>query len=264
MKAITKLAVIILAACMLISFCAGCRFGIQLEPVPYSANNMELYTIAAFSIPYADEMGTSVSLIEKDSWGRKLFCVRFGKSLFYGQQADTGGWMYAFVICQKSDKEKTYYYEDECFRIYQSNDLFTENEQRELKERNDWNCTLNDDKMCSRRIIKAGESKLSATVLGLNDSLDISMHLDDLFRENHSFDKQYLFSDYLDCDSSGKSLGIVWGYSPNEAGDIEVDAYFVMVDKDCLDTKEAKITKINDSLHFWTELKQFKADNGWG
>ncbi len=225
---------------------------------------MELYTIAAFSIPYADEMGTTVELIEKDPYGRALFCVRFGNSLFYDQQAEKDGWMYAYVICQRSDKQETYYYEDECFRLYRSGDMFTEDEQRELKEQNDWNRSLIEAKMTSRRIIERGCSKLSATVLGTDEGLNISMHLDDVFKENHSLSKQYVFSDYLDCDSYGNSIGIVWGYSTNEAGGVDVDAYFIMAERDCISTKEARIAKINDRVHFWKELKQFKADNGWG
>lgn len=54
---IIKKACVILVVGMLLPMCAGCRFNIAFEPGPYSGDHMELYTIAAFSIPFADQMG---------------------------------------------------------------------------------------------------------------------------------------------------------------------------------------------------------------
>ena len=61
---------VIFVACMLVFVLSGCRCGIALEPGNYDRNNMELYTIAAFSIPHADFVGTKIKPIEGDSYGR--------------------------------------------------------------------------------------------------------------------------------------------------------------------------------------------------
>lgn len=242
--------------------CKGC---IPMEPSPYDSNNMELYTIAAFSIPYADDMGTSIAIIESDKYGRVLFQVQFGYSLFYRELSDekNNNWLYAYGICQKSDQKRTYYYEDDCFQIYRNKDEFTIKQQNELKELNDWDLPLIIDKMTSRTIIPSGGSKLDSTVLGLNEGLSISMRLDDLFAENESMNKPFVFSEYLDCDQEGKSIGVVWGYSKNENDELEIEAYFIMVEKDCLTSRKARIAPIHDTLHFRKELKAFKKENGW-
>ena len=262
MKKTIKFITILVVLTLLLSF-AGCGCGLQFEPGPYSDNNMELYTIAAFSIPFADEMGTSVEIMEKDSYGRILFGVRFGSSLFYQKRSDEQEWMYGYVICQKYDKENTYYYEDDCFRIYYSEDMFTSSEQKELKDINDWDAPLNDEKMTSRNIIKKGKTKLSATPLGSDKSSSVSMNLDDVFLKNHPMSEQNVYSEYLDCDKNGNSIGIVWTYSTSPAGDIEVEAYFIIVGKDVLDTNNASIERIKDTLRFWEEIKRFKQENGW-
>ena len=242
-----------------------CKDSIALEPAPYDSNNMELYTIAAFSIPYADDMGTSITTIESDNYGRVLFQVQFGYSLFYHESSDAkNNWLYAYGICQKSDQERTYYYEDDCFQIYKNKDEFTIKQQNELKELNDWGSPLIMDKMTSRIIIPSGNSKLNSTVLGLNEGLSISMRLDDLFLENGSINKDHVFARYLDCDEEGNSIGVVWGYSKTEKEAPEIEAYFIMVRRNCLVTRKAEIVPINDTLHFWKELKDFKTKVSWG
>ena len=271
MKRIIKSAAAVLVICTILTSLAGCRFGIQLEPTPYGANNMELYTIAAFSIPYADKPGTKIESIEKDAYGRVLFRVRFKTMVLYFQNEPRNEQMFAYVVCQKSDRKRTYYYEDDCFRLYLTDAMFTESEQTELKEINDWGKPLNEEKMTSRQIIKKAKNKLNATVLGLDKGLDVSLWLGEAFLKLHPLDKQYIDKVYLDCDSAGNSLGLVWGYQRNDNDEVELEAYFVMVKKDGLTIKDAKLAAVNgvqiqeisDTLHFQEELKQFKADNNW-
>lgn len=251
---------VIVSFAVLVLF-TGC---FTLEPKPYDKNNMELYTIAAYSIPYADEMGTTIQIVDKDDYGRVLFQIRFGTQLLYRQTDFSDNYLYAYAICQKSDRNRTYYYEDDCLRVYNTSAEFTEYEQEELKELNDWNKPLSNDKMTARTIISSGKNKLSATVLGLDKALSISLELDKLFLINHnSIDKEYIYEKYLDCNADGKSIGIVWGCSVAENDTREIEAYFIMVDSDCLETGIATIMPINDMFHYWEELKQFKLDNEW-
>ena len=255
---------LLLIVCMNLFLFTGCR-GIQLEPQPYGGDNMELYTIAAFSIPYADRTGTKIRTIEEDQYGRVLFLVSFRSSGFYYQSEYEK--MYAYAVCQKSDEERTYYYEDDCFLLYLTEDMFTESEQNKLKELNDWDKPLNEAKMTSRQIIEPHDSKLRATSLGFDKAFSVSLHLKAAFLAEHPVDtdRQHVFYKYLDCDAAGKSVGVVWYwyYSDNDSNDTETEAYFIMVDEDCLLTNKAQIAKITDTLHFQDELKMFKAANNW-
>lgn len=263
MRMIKRITGLLLITCMNLFLFTGCR-GIQLEPQPYGGDNMELYTIAAFNIPYVDEFGSAVKIkvLEEDEYGRILFCVSFSSNAFYAPLDSSRPVMYSFAICQKADEGRTYYYEDDCFHLYLTEDEFTTKEKNILLEANDWGKPLNEEKMTSRPIIEPHKNKLSATVIGMDLGLSISMRLDDLFQKVHPTDMT-VHTVYLDCDTEGKSIGIVWYFIEDDSNTTGKDAYFIMVDRDCLQTNKAKISKITDTLHFQEELKQFKETNNW-
>ena len=264
MKSIKKLTILLLLLSIVLSLFGGCHGIIQLEQRPYGKNNMELYSIAAFSIPYADSKGTKIEPMENDSYGRVLFSVCFGSNSFY-YPFEYKQSMYAYVICQKYDETRTYYYEDECFRIYLSEDSFTDNEKNELKAANDWDMPLDENKMTSRTIITPYENKAGATVLGLQKAQLVSSNLVRAFLWNHRLDieQNNVKYAYLDCDNSGKSIGVIWFRLENDGGEATKEAYFIMVEEDCSETKQAKIAEISDTLNFQEELKRFKEANGW-
>ena len=264
MKSIRKLTVLILLLSVALSLFGGCRGIIQLEQRPYGNKNMELYTIAAFSIPYADSKGTKIDTMENDSYGRVLFSVCFGSNSFY-YPFEYKQPLYAYVICQKYDETKTYYYEDECFRIYLTEDSFTDNEKIELKAANDWDMPLNDNRMTSRTIISPYENKTGATVLGLHKAQLVSSSLVSTFLWNRriDIDRDEVKYSYLDCDNGGKSIGVIWFRLENDDAEPTKEAYFMMVEEDCRETKQAKIAEISDMLNFQEELKRFKEANGW-
>ena len=172
--------------CIMVFICfIGC------EPTFYHYNNIELYTIAAYSIPYVDEMGTKIEVLEKDSYDRVLFQVQFGSNKLYTQSRPvetSNTWMYAYVISQKVSNEKVYYYEDECFQLYYEKEAFTESELNQLKDRNDWNRSIDEDRLISKTILSPDVPK---------GYKSFSPYLMDLFNENASMKQTYVFSEFV-------------------------------------------------------------------
>lgn len=252
------LLVLLLTACEFIPIGA-------VEPELYGeSEHMDLYTIAAFSVVGADEMGTSVEPIETDAYGRTLFLATIWNPIFYpGYSNKSGSWVYAFGIQQKANSRFTYYYEDDCFCICLSPEDFTEEEQNRLKELNNWDQPLDEIKLTSRKIIEPKQNKLSVTSLGLQEGSSISNHLVELGKRNTQIKKDHVFAEYLDCDQTGQSIGVFWGYSKNDAGEITVEAYFLFAKKDCIKTGAVSVSPISDTLNYQQELKEFKKDNNW-
>ena len=155
------LLVLLLTACEFVPIGA-------VEPELYGeGGHMDLYTIAAFSVVGADNMGTSVEPIETDAYGRTLFLATIWNPIFYpGYSNKSESRVYAFGIQQKANGRFTYYYEDDCFFICLSPEDFTEEEQNRLKEQNDWDQPLDQKKLTSRKIIEPKQNKLSHLMNG--------------------------------------------------------------------------------------------------
>lgn len=113
-------------------------------------NDSALSICGAYAVPgmyYSDLKGieSTVEVLEKDTYGRIMF-IYSAPSVITEQNES------AVVICQKKTNDFVYFYEDICYEFVET-EITNENTKfLEIKDRNDWNKPLSDEKMTFRRI----------------------------------------------------------------------------------------------------------------
>jgi len=132
-----KKIVLLLTVLLLLS---GCDAGYSRN----SAKNSQYQeAIAIFEKAVALDCGVNlrldtINLLETDHYGRKLFHY----------SVNTDGRYAILLICQKTDGQLAYYYEDICYFVYNRYETgYTEADKNELKERNDWGKPLDEGKL---------------------------------------------------------------------------------------------------------------------
>ena len=260
MMPIIKRMVTVLIILTIASSFSGCYFYMG-TPGPYTGNETALFTMATFSIPECDQIGTRIYRIEADAQGRTLFKIRMGNSPMYFCSFGEKSPLYAFAICQYFDDEKVYYYEDDCWVIFAKEEDFTEAEKELLKERNDWNQTLNYEKMTEKKIIpKDSQGRKNYT-----NEWKIEQDAKETFLKNFSLEEgEYAFAIFLDDDGEGRLFFTV---IVERFNDDVVDASSVRSYLEMIDTKKrgerAVIEQIQDPAHIWEQIKDFKKQNNW-
>lgn len=250
------------------SFVTGCDF--SMEPAYYRGERMDLYTVASFSILGVEAPNTSISVIETDNYGRTLFETRFagdGSDLFYFQKPLRPSWLYAYIVSQKTEQKDVYYYEDECWSVFEKPDDFAEKDKAELLERNDWNKPLDQERMTSRRIIESDQLKTFSTAIydkQFKIQAAANNIVSDFVMEKKDFPYKYL----LDIDKDGRSIFVAWichnnGVEEETNNTVSVTAYFILIRNDCSYDKNTCIYGISDMQHYWRELMDFKKLNSW-
>ena len=178
----------------------------------------EPYRIADANIPLADNLHTSqfdkVAELETDAYGRRYFSYET-YSVLYGAQVEI------HIICQMTKDDEVFYYPDYCYLIREEDAAaFKEDEIACLKEWNDWNRPLEEDKMYSvsysehnEYIANEEEIKLSVLAyLGLDDSYGVNRNgLESLNKK-----EQLFIVNVFPRDSDGNATG---------AGDIYIILY---------------------------------------
>lgn len=128
---------------LLIALC-GCSF--SLPGSPQNTGYIAPYYIAQANVPFADYLHTSrwdyVEKIDEDSFGREYFLYRT-YSRFLKKDIDI------HIISQKSTKNGNYYYyPDQCYILIEAGETLSGTEvSEELKQQNDWELPLCEDKM---------------------------------------------------------------------------------------------------------------------
>ena len=245
---------------MLLVFKANCRC--VMEPQSYYGPHWDLFTQAAFSIAGTDEMGTQIKPLETDEFGRKLFEVKFfGNSIdrLFIPNRETSGRLFAYAICQKADDEFVYYYEDDSFSIFGAQDEFTDDERNALKQRNDWNKPPNDEKLTSRRIVNLDKGRLRVSA-DYDNNFWRDWHAKEVFKRYVTVNENAISRKVsLDIDKDGRLLFIMWiEYNNDQAA----EGWFMLMPPSTSDV-DPMVSQINDPIHYWRELKEFKLDNGW-
>ena len=103
----------------------------------------DIHQIVLNGVPYAhkgDEMLDFVWYKETDSYGRELF-------LYQSELLAISGRQDIYVISQKTEGGKVYYYEDFFYLTYPDGGTISEADLLLLKERNDWDKPLDKSKM---------------------------------------------------------------------------------------------------------------------
>lgn len=172
-------------------------------------NLFEPYYIAHANVPYADKLNDSqfdrVSELAKDQYGRRYFSYQTYSTIL---QAD----IEIHIISQGVMGDNVFYYPDNCYMIRLEKDaVFSDEEIAAFKERNDWNFSLQEDKMCSaprnNRTDIVYEETLHAAVLKYLD-LDSSYGVVTNGLEHNDTKNQQIFVVCVfSLDKDGKKSG---------------------------------------------------------
>ena len=123
---------LIVCCIMLFSSCGKADHGLELELCG---------SYAVHGMFYGELRGTESRAVqlETDRYGRELFAYT-APNLFADEM------LTAYVICQKTDSQYVYYYEDICYYIGGSDEAALD----QLKYQNDWDMPLEEEKLSKR------------------------------------------------------------------------------------------------------------------
>ena len=195
--------------------------------------------------------------LEEDSYGRVLIAKEIDPS-WQIYPEDT----VAISILQKYDKNNVYFYDD-LFYIFLKNASINEidissPEISDFKELNDWNKSLDDSKMSSRKtsvsmdlvVNRKRYDENRETTQKINK--EIRYFLQSVYA--HTDENDYYVS-FCDFDEESKELY----FAMREIRENEYDCYFVLRNVH----GNFEVMKINDIYSYQQDLASFKKSNGW-
>ena len=255
---------VILICLVFITILTGC------DPIKqYKGNNLDLFSVAVNSLLGADGYGSvgyppQLKVIEEDSYGRKLFSY----------QGDGFVPTYSILICQKSDDKYAYYYPDFNFISieYDSNlipqNIFSDEEVNELKNLNDWNNEINEEKCIKVKIIREkNQPKITKSKEKQFEQIIKKLAKDTGYKGK---DTIFRYAIYCTTDNYGRTLYYTYGVGRDVNGEDvsskSLTRYFNLViifNKDGTFDETICVMELSDKYSYQAELKQFKYLNGW-
>ncbi len=222
----------------------------------YSGQHSDLYTEAINTLPWVNGFSSTadryceplIEVLETDSFGRTIF------TYYEHYYLDGPISVSSLLVCQFSDDNTVYYYEDVNFIMKEEktysirNDGFTEEDINKLKKANDWNMEINFDNCIGKQIAKSKEklkyeSEIKTCVI---DSL------------SDATENQKISLRELTYDSTGSKV-LVYGCVKSEP-----KIYFIGLveyDSDCVKNFYCFIP--SNIYDIQNELIDFKIDCGW-
>lgn len=224
----------------------------------YSGDHKNLYTVATNSVLWnnghsfsADQYTDSkIEIIDEDIYGRIMF-------IYYEKYYAGGGISFSsLVICQHSNEEYVFYYEDVNYivkeqQLYSPNfNAFEDKEIEQLKATNDWNREINFDKCIKKEI-----SKHKSDIPCENEVKNL------IVNEFHLDNKRYsLFVNFLTSNSDDSKF-IVYGYITIHNED---SIYFIGLAENEHESLENINFLVPLSVYdYKTEFTQFKETHNW-
>lgn len=227
-------------------FILGC------EPAPYSSKNYDWFAVASHSVPngFFQDGAAKTTFLEQDSYGRVLFEYRVSIKYAYSH------YQYAYVVCQKSDEEYAYYYEDDCFIAQEGAPEFSDSAVEALKDANDWDKPLNAERLSRRPIRRDGwryaDGQITAAALSkMTEQIEAN-----LADSEHS-----LSSQLMDVDQNGNCLFFVDVYSSVSKEDRRW--FFVLFDQNQICDPDTGIERVLNKDEWQKQLHAFKLANDW-
>lgn len=221
----------------------------------------ELYTVGVWSILGCSDAPAVIEVLETDRFNRVLF--KFNAYTPFYSDAN-GRWLNAFVICQKFDGERAYYYADACFVIITGEQEADESKISQLKKINDWNDPIDAAKLTGKRIVSYRRPKIFEHE---NDaSFGKTLSPEELFAEYVEIGEyENVLSEKSDEDKYGRSLYYFRTFKRSAKGQdvIYVNAYVMIVDPDGSYERDTFLTKLDDAYAYNDQLAAFKALNHW-
>lgn len=250
---------------MILLLISGCSLLHKEGGSPYySGTRYDLFRLALNSFPGPRQgLGVKIdeSTIEKDDFGRELYVVKMMQASEYYQGdilIGVGTIDAAYVIAQAHDDQRVYYYEDICFRLFnsQSQKGIRQNLLEELKESNDWNQPLHLEK-CASRLYEDDFAGMD------NLTFDESAHtsIEDAFGKRYSIkaesEEGYISIIKITADASGKEL---YGVRVKK---LDKNKCFMVIyhpgKKIDMESNVLELTTVD----FGEELHQLKIRNDW-
>ena len=251
-----KKTILIAFIMLLISLCScGCAFK------EYSGDYSDLYAVAINSVLWVNgyswgadfECDPQIEKIDEDNYGRIMF--------FYQERNYKGSeiWFSALIICQASNSNEVFYYEDVCYIVKERTsiarntaEVFNAEDIDYLKSINDWNKELDYEK-CLRRAITKSKAKIPF-------EKEIEKRIMDEF--DLSDEQCFVCMDYL-TNNSDDSKFIIYGYIKIRTRGADGICFVGLVE-----TENDSIIKLNtfvpsDVYDYKAEFMEFKQVNGW-
>lgn len=221
----------------------------------YKTGHPELFTITVNSVLGIQPSDwDEIEILETDSKGRVLFQYYSDVSSY--PEPD----IYIVLVCQKSDDEFTYYYDDYCFFIAKTKADITDVKIANLKQLNDWDKELQNDKLT--------KVKSSFDNMMFNEKKEKSLNemLDSYFNQQEDV-YSYL---PITTDQYGKQLIYVLKGKPskfNSKGLLETDEdpelYIMILNKDDSFNKDTFLQELDNEYEYQEQLHKFKILNNW-
>lgn len=240
MKRFTKVVISVILLLSMPFVLTGCyRYGDD-----YQGEYPDLYSVAIHSIAgtsgfYFSEVkaDSRINLLENDSNGRTLF------SYYENTIIST----YSLVISQKTENGYVYFYPDYNF-ISSSADVFSEEQIEQLKEKNDWNKEMNEDKCAKVEIIR-NKSKGPISEKDIAELYDLALG-DDAYLSKYSVD-------FIITDLYGRALYTGTGKTSSNR------AVVMLFNPDGSHNGSTSVMELKNYYSYQEELKAFKERNHW-
>ena len=224
----------------------------------YSGNYSDLYSVAINSVLWLNghswgadyECDPQIEVIEEDKYGRIMFT-------YYEKYYSGAGISFsALIICQSSNEDKVFYYEDINYIVkeqvlYSQNlENFNEEEIEQLKTVNDWNKEIDYDKCVVKEITKSKPKILHEKEIE-----------DQIIDEFNVVNGEYsLFMDFL-TNNLDNSKYIIYG---NIKKDKAESIYFIgLVENEKDYSIKLNIIVPLNVYDYKTEFVEFKKLNNW-
>ena len=276
-KQISKTAVLLICAAAVVFCMPSCSVIHLFLFTNYSSDRPDLYTVAVDNVfgisGYLSNGEATFSpetdIIETDDYGRTMFFYNEYYSdlsvVFYGM---------AFVIMQKSDGDKVFYYQDVCYMPYFSTDTDLKNalsaagddKLEAFKDANDWGKEIDETK-CS--VSKITRSKKPGSI---KDQLHYDVFdsaVKEYARKNgEPIDDRTPVNYVLYCnsDESGMELYRLCCLYPTGKKDPDGNKEYVDSEYAAIlsaDHKSATVVEITDITMYYDIVRQLKDDCGW-
>lgn len=241
----TRIVLLIIFALCLTSLC-GCR------RTPYPIEHVMVVSQTSYAYPSGNavEHDSRSEILETDEYGRVLFAYYNG----FG--------VYSVGIRQKHDEKYVYYYDNVSFLYTMKYREYTPEQASDLKEANDWNKPLDEEKMIKRAFLDQYSLKKKIDPLFDHEDLQRVFNASIEYKENES-----VIFYLVDSSQTGQQLFNVWrrekvsttnGYEYTHLND-----YLMILNSDGTYDPENYLIEFKDQSEISAKLAEIKEKNGW-
>jgi len=163
---------------------------------------------------------------------------------------------------QKCDNEYVYYYDNISYLCTDYIDSYTSEQLDDLKEANDWNKTLNEDKMIKRPV-----NDIFHLFPARESSFDYGIAQNAFYNTISEDKKISTYTTFFDYSQTGQEIFFVSRVSGEvtDAGyqEIYVDDYLMILNSDGSYDPVNYLIKLEDVKNSNAQLAEIKEKNGW-